>query len=210
MARFGLTAAISAAILVFLAAASFSSASARRHPSAYFPAGELRSTEDADAAYDEWYSSLLSKMTMPDSADPAQPSLFIEPAGAARHDQEYRALISRDHEYLIAIRVWHDGEAGGRAEMVANRVDLRDPSLSQSIHRQLIGNEWSDILHNMDRTTGANAQTHPARFGPDCIDWVVESREGDRYGLRSYSCPIDPGVRRLQDAFVRASGWRPY
>jgi hypothetical protein len=305
MARFGLTVGISAAIFVFLIVASYSSATTIRHHSTYFPAGSLRSTPEADAMYDEFYSSALEGMMMPSEpldhgtgatfplapdvggkleltvggvrcvadipagateaetldaintaivgagatgiaadngsgqisfltssggsplrvsvaaskvaaavglATPAQPSLLFPPAGAPRHDQEYRAIISRDSEYVMAIRVFHT--PGGYADVVANKVDLRPEGKSETVTHHLVGNEWGDIVHNLI-DSGLYDHKPPARFRGDCVDWVIESREAldgksPRTDLLSLSCTEDPKVTALQDAFLRAAGWQAY
>jgi hypothetical protein len=202
MVRFGLTVGLTVFILALIALASYAPESEVHRRSTYFKPGQLRADPEADAMYDEFLSAQLEKMHLPNSREPMQPSLFVRPASPPKHEQEYRAIISQGHEYIIAVRAYHD--TGGNAEVAANKVNLVTGE-SKAIKKQLNGTEWGDILHNIDKAGMFNAH-HAASYAGDCPDWIIEAREGERYEMMSLSCTKDPATKELQEAFQRAAG----
>ena len=205
MAQFGLTTIISAIILAVLVAASWPDPEVTRPRNTYFPRGSLRADDAADATYEEWYSSVLRTMRMPDNpGQPAQLSLFEPPRVAQKHNQEYRAIISKDHEYLIAIRAFTDSNG---AEVVANEIDMRTNGRHRAVHRKLSNDEWGSILHEMPKTSIFQGGHKPAEFKGDCVDWVLEEREGQQYNVLSESCPTDPAFNAVGQAFLNLVGW---
>lgn len=207
MVRLGLTVGVAIGILVFIAAASYAPPTTQtRRRSTYFKPNALRADPEMDVLYDAFLSSQLERMHLPSSSDATQPSLYMRPNSPAKHDQEYRAIISQGREYVIAIRAYHD--AAGGAEVVANKVNIATGE-RQDLKRQLNGEEWGDILHNIDKA-GLFKPHKGATYAGDCPDWVIESREGDRYDMMAFSCSDDPGVKALQAGFQRAAGWWAY
>jgi hypothetical protein len=205
MAQFGLTAIISAIILAVLAAVTWSEPAPAPARRTYFPAGSLRADEAADATYEEWYASMLRSMRMPDNpGQPAQLSLYEPPRVAQKHSQEYRAIISKDREYIIAIRAFMDSNG---AEVVANEIDNRATGRHRAVHRKLSNDEWSSILHQMPKTAIFQGGHAPAKYKGDCADWVIEEREGPQYNVISESCPTDPEFNALGQAFLNLVGW---
>jgi len=209
MVRFGLIFGVAVAVTVFIFGVAVSAPPPARPPSPYFEAGSLRSNPDADASYNEWYTTLLDGMRMPNAPGiPSQPALDHPPANAKKHSEEYRALISYDREYLIAIRMFSDPPS--TPELVGNVVDTRTGE-NRAFRRMLEGDTFASLRDRI-RAGGffKNGRHEPAHFKGECPDWVIEVRAGTQYEMLSTSCTRDPKLLAIQSAILDAAQLRPY
>jgi hypothetical protein len=202
------------ALCVFIAIVSAATAPEPEHAmSDYFPRGRLRTTTAADASAEQWYASTLAQMEYakkpPATAGSvAQPALY-RPTATLHAEETYRALISYGHDYLMAVRLFR-GTNGGGGYVVANEIDFREQGQNRATWRQLENGEWEKLMAAVSASNFWNEQNMKSGVSTDCVDWVIEGRQGTRYNVISMSCPTKPVLKQLAELFPKLAGWFPY
>jgi hypothetical protein len=96
------------------------------------------------------------------------------------------------------------------AWVVANEIDFRAQGRNRATTRQLTSDEWQSLNVALGAVNFWGEQNVKPTFATDCLDWVVEGRQGDSYNVMSIGCPTTPEFKTLTEFFPRVAGWYPY